>query len=284
MSTLTDEERESLSPSEIEAIENADADEELIGTDETPAGNDDELDVDALKAIAGADDAPATPEATAETTADEPGEFTPRYVAEPVADAAAQFAALEEKKDTLRTQLSEGDIGLDEFTAQYDAIGKEERALERSTLKAEIASEQSQQSAEQRWAWEQEQFFADKANVAYKDKYLLAALNEAVKDLANDPANGTKAGPWFLNKANEMIRERFGAPATPKVDPPTPPVVNGKPRVQPPPTLANMPSAELPETGMADEFAHLDKLTGFHLEAALARMTQEQQDRYLGAS
>lgn len=270
-SEYTVDELAGLSDAEREAILEADDNAIVVASaDADPdAGDDDDEKLDAA-----ADAAPVDPEI------DAPGDFAPRYVAEPVVDAAAQFAALEEKKGTLRTQLSEGDIGLDEFTAQYDTIGKEERALERSTLKAEIASEQGQQTAEQRWAWEQEQFFADKANVAYKDKYLMAGLNEAVKDLANDPANSTKTGPWFLAKANEMIRERFGAPVKPE----TPDVPGAKPRVQPPPTLATMPSAELPETGVADEFAHLDKLGGFHLEAALAKMTEDQQNRYLGAS
>lgn len=273
----TEEELAGLSDAEREAILSADDNATAAASadpDPDAGDDDDELDTAAIPA------APVVAAPAEDATIDEPGEFTPRYVAEPVADAAAQFAALDEKKGALRSQLSEGDIGLDEFTAQYDLISKEERALERSTLKAEIASEQGQQTAEQRWAWEQEQFFADKANVAYKDKYLMAGLNEAVKDLANDPANSTKTGPWFLAKANEMIRERFGAPVKPE----TPNGPGAKPRVQPPPTLASMPSAELPETGAGDEFAHLDKLGGFQLEAALARLTDDQQNRYLGAS
>jgi hypothetical protein len=48
-----------------------------------------------------------------------------------------------------------------------------------------------------------------------------------------------------------------------------------------PPTLAGVPAAA--DASVGSEFAHLDGLEGTALEKALARMTPDQQERYLGA-
>lgn len=303
MDGMTEEELEGLSESERLALAEAGEDDSITGTEpHLPNEEEDDapIDKEALAKIAAGDDdddpdnadnpaadPAADPAAVADTdvvqaaeVADDPAEFTPRFVAEVPADAETKFAEFNSKKADLRAKLNDGDIGLDEFTEQLDAIGKEERALERKVWESENAQKQNDNIANQRWQWEQEQFFADKANVAYKDKYLLTALDAAIKDLANDPANASKKGPWFLSEADKMIRERFGMakPGKQEIDPPPPPPKTQ--RRNAPPTLANMPSAELPETG-GDEFAHLDKLGAVELEAALAKMPQDQQDRYL---
>lgn len=277
---FTDEELEGLSDAEREAIlAEADEDNAQVG-DTTPSEVDDDEDAQSA-AEAGAAAAEAAPAVQEAEAADEPPEFTPRYVVEAPADADAKLADIDSRKADLRQKLTEGDIGLDEYTAQYDALNGEERTLRDDMLRAKIASEQAEQADRQRWEWEQEQFFNAKENAVYKDKYLLTALDMAIKDLANDPANEGKKGPWFLAEADKMIRERFGMAKTDKtIDPPNPP--RDKQRIQPPPTLANMPAAELSETGGGDEFAHLDKLPPFELEKALARMTEDQQNRYLG--
>lgn len=293
---FTEEELEGLSEAEREAILSAEEEATAQVGDTTP-DPDLEDDDDDEQAAAGADDAPPavddeaaaataaeTPPADDSTATDEePAEFTPRHVVEPPADAAEKFAEFARQKEELRTKLNDGDIGIDEFTAELDAIGKEERALEREVWEAESAQKRNEHEAKQRWEWEQEQFFKAEQNAVYKDKYILGALNQAVIDLANDSKNEGKPGPWYLAEADKIIRERFNLtpakPNDPPKDKPTPPA---RARVQVPPTLASMPAAELSETGGADEFAHLDKLTGFDLEAALAKMTPEQQDRYLG--
>lgn len=278
MSTkLTDEERDSLSESELAAME--EDDDELVGNEPHLAAgddDDDDVDVEALTAIAAGGEAdPIVTAAVADAT--EP-EFTPRFVAEPVIDADALLADISSRKDDLRAKLNDGDIGLDEFSTQHDALGKEERDIERRVWQAEESQRQNTQLDAQRWNWEQEQFFAAESNVAYKDKYLLTALDAAIKDLANDPANASKKGPWFLSEADKMIRSRFG------VSKEAPILPGGKTRVTPPPTLGGMPSAELPETGAVDEFAHFDKLDQFALEAALAKLTPDQEARYLAGA
>lgn len=258
---FTDEELESLSDAEREAI--------LDGEDDAADASEDDTDPDVDALAAGDDDG-----VDAAPSASEQDDFTPRLVAEPVADADAQLSAFETRKADLRAKLNEGDIGLDEYTEQHDAISKEERDLERRVWQADETQRQNDQADAQRWKWDQEQFFAAEVNAIYKDKYVLSALDVAIKDLANDPANASKKGGWFLAEADKMIRERFGAAKSSNN-------TAGKPRVHIPPTLGGMPAAELPETGGGNEFAHLDKLDQFALEAALARMTPEQEERYL---
>ena len=273
---LTDEELDSLSDSEREAILSSsdDADDAAADDADPDTGPEEDDELDAAPAEAAAVVAAVAAEPAAEAVDAEPPEFTPRLVVEAPADAATKFTEFASQKEALRAHLSDGDIGLDEYTAQLDVIGKEERALERQVWEAESAQKQNTQQDLQRWEWEQEQFFADKTNEAYKDKYLLTAFNAAIIDLANAPENASKKGPWFLSEANKMIRERFGM-AKPTIEPPKPP---RRPNI--PPTLGGMPSAELPETGGGNEFGHLDKLKGFELEAAVARMSPAEQERY----
>ena len=51
---------------------------------------------------------------------------------------------------------------------------------------------------------------------------------------------------------------------------------------EPPRTLANLPQAGVEAEGQG-EFSHLENLSGLALEKALARMTPDQQERYLTA-
>jgi hypothetical protein len=278
---FTDEELEGLSDAEREAIlADGDEDNAQIG-DTTPDVVDDDAD-DNQDGVVAAEAGDAPP--VVEDDPDAPqAQFVPVYSVAPPEDAAEQFAAIEAKKQALRDSLNGGDIGLDEYTAQADAIGKEERALERQVWEAESAQKQKAQSDKQRWEWEQEQFFDGEKNAVYKDKYLLGALNAAVIDIANDPANKTRSGPWILAEADRVIRARFNLAGEQK-DTPKDPMkakIPARARVQVPPTVGNMPNAEIPDTGGGDEFAHLDKLNPFEREAALARLTPDQEARYL---
>ena len=271
-----------------------DADDDL---DEDDADADDDETAAAAEAVARQpvkSDRPAASDADPAAQGDDDGdvdgdglgEFQSSYTAEAVENFDARMQEFADSKKALRAQLANGDIDMDAYEDQRESITVQEQALREQNLKAVIASEQAEQAASNRWKWEQERFFADKTNAIYTDALTMGMLDMAVKQLAQDPKNAARTAPWFLAEADKMVRERTGATRTEpaKVDAKKETEAKRKPDLSKvPKTLADLPAAELNDTG-TDEFAHLDKLTGMKLEAAIAKMSPAQQARYLGGS
>lgn len=119
------------------------------------------------------------------------------------------------------------------------------------------------------------------------DTKMNAAFDRWIKQLAMDPDNAQKDGSWFLSEAHEMVKTqyRIADTAAPKKAPAAeaPKTRAGKaPNTSNlPPTLARLPAASEADTGDEGEFAHIERLSGIERERALARMTPEQEDRYL---
>ncbi len=151
-----------------------------------------------------------------------------------------------------------------------------------------MAREQTEQTAAQRWQWEQDRFFSIEANKVYLgDPMISSAFNTAVKSLAADDSNNDKPMAWFLEEADRMTRERFNVPESKEDgDGKGGEKRNGKrggkkaDRSKIPPNLGDLPAADVAETG-GDEFSRLDGLEGMELEQALAKMSPSEQERYL---
>jgi hypothetical protein len=99
--------------------------------------------------------------------------------------------------------------------------------------------------------------------------------------------NAGKTGYELLLEAKELCQKRFrdmteGGSAPKLREDPTPkPKAPARESVQLPKTLADsIPADENPTN--QDEFAHLDKMEGLEYEMALARLTPDQERRYLG--
>lgn len=265
----------------------------LLSAEERAAISDDEPNVDALKATAVEDDqedigagsgdaaaivAEAEPDPKTETIeAEDRPDFMTQYRVTPVDGYDDKMAAFKGQKVDLRKQLNDGELSLDEYDAKKDEIGAQEQELREQKLKADIASEQNAQNAEDRWKWDQERFFGEEKNAIYKDDIIMSAYDKAVRNLGNDEANGNRSGQWFLNEADRIVREKFniGAPVVNKDTPPRKPDLSVVPK-----TLANLPAAEIAETGQVGEFDHLDKLVGVDLEIAVSRLSDGERDRY----
>lgn len=287
---LTADERAALEESaeDVEALKAiaGEEDDEPDDIDDGDGDDDEEEDKggasDAGKA---ADAQPASAEPTPEEAEDESGAFLPTYKVDPVENFDQRMTEFSEQKKTLREQLNNGDLSVDEYEEKKDAIIVQEQQLREQNLKFQIAMEQNQQNARARWEWEQEMFFETKSNAIYKgSKLLMAALDTAVKDLANKPKNASRTGSWFLKEADRQVRDTFNLT---KAAAPDKPVPNGKDRKPDltgvPKTLSGLPNAEMADTG-SDEFSHLENLDGLELERALAKMSSEDAARYLGAA
>ncbi len=241
----------------------------------------------AEKAAAAAtdDDPDAVAKAAAEADSPVSEEFNPRIEVEAVEDYDGKMTAFDEQKAGLLNQFNDGDIDMSEYQEQRDVIEKDIRKLERDNDRAINAAEQNSNSNLQRWQWEQDRFFGDEANKIYKDNTMLAsAFDTRVKELAADENNGNRSMQWFLEEADRNVRAvMLGKSAPVVVDDKD--KNNGKRPAADlskiPPNLGDVPAADLNEAGDDAEFAFLDKLDGMEFEAALAKMSQAQADRYL---
>ena len=108
------------------------------------------------------------------------------------------------------------------------------------------------------------------------------AQEATARGLVDVPGN-LAASKAALQEAQDYMLRRHGK-ATPAASPSQPAPQARKPappdRSQFPPTLANVPAAA--DATIVNEFAHLENLEGSALERALARLTTDQQERYLG--
>ena len=259
---------------------------------------DNDVDAEALQRIVGEDDgdeavkADVVAEAKPETVLDTPvveapkeeiAAFMPEYKVTEVADYEAKMAEFSAQKAALRVALNDGDLAHADYDDKKDAIIVAEQALRELKLKSEIAADQNEQNAIARWNWEQDRFFGEDVNAVYKDKYLLAAFDAAVRDVAAKPENANQPGHWFLKEADKLVRSRFNT-GEPKVDEPK---VETKPKdarrpdlSMVPKSLAHLPAAEIQQTGDVDEFAHIDRLKGVELEKAIGRMSETERERF----
>lgn len=215
-------------------------------------------------------------------------EFQPEFKAAVPEDIAAKLTDLDDRTKALMTKFKDGEIELPDFMEQKAELDNEKLQLSISAKQAEWAQQQNTDSCEQRWKWEQERFFGQEKAAIYKDDkdpIALAALNATVKQLASDPANNRRPPGWFLEEADRRVRERFnlGGTAKPAAADPAKKAAREPDLSKVPKTLANLPAADIAETG-SDEFAYLDKLDGIALEQALRKLTPEQEARYLGAA
>ncbi len=216
------------------------------------------------------------------------------------ADADEQRTALRAEKATALQQLLDGEIDQEAYQEVESRVQDKLDDLARAAA-VDMARSQMQQDA---------MFTEYHQHLGVAQKELKAAgidldgeagaqFDRAVRLFAQDAADrgltdtlgNMAASRDALAEAQALMLRRFGKASAPAAAPgaapaaaPTAPPVR-KPaaadRSALPPTLAGVPAAA--DASVGSEFAHLDGLEGTALEKALARMTPDQQERYLGA-
>lgn len=282
---LSDEEREALKveDSEVDLLKKVageDADQEA--EDEQPE----------QQAAEGEQASPAGEEqGPAPDTGDEEDQpFVPRYTVQEPENYDARAQELSKKRAEVVASYKDGAIELDEMLKQLEEIDQQRTDLRLAKEKADLLREQNEQHAEQLWQWEINRFMRmvkRNEGIDYTDSILNAALDVAVKDLANKPENADKDGEWFLTEAHKLVKAKFGLDAKqakdpqPKKDTVKQALEERKPDLKAVPrTLAETPRAGEESTG-EDKFAYLDKLSGIEQEMALAKLTDEEVQQYL---
>jgi len=227
------------------------------------------------EAPAAVDPAPAPESAPAD-----PVMFSPKM-------ATGEFVDFAKAKAELKQKYDDGDIDVVEFV-------EESSKLAVAQANAEFAEKYNQASADQRWETAQGIFWQENLS-AYEGKPVLVdALDGAVKRLARDSEfiKSIESAPSpemaLLREAHKQVMGVFGGAVKPAQAPAAAPNQADAPQAKPksdpasvPPNLASLPVAGAEDPGQRGEFDHLDKMGNEEREAALAKMSPEQMERYL---
>ena len=261
-------------------------------------------------AATGADDpaAGAAPDAAEAGAADDDADAPAPAAMQPVspADADEQRKTLRAEKATALQQLLDGEIDQEAYQEVESRVQDKLDDLARAAA-VDMARTQMQQDAmfteyHQHLGAAQKELKAagidldGEAGAQFDRAVRLFAQDAAYRGLT-DTLGNMAASRDALAEAQALMLRRFGksAAAAPAASAPAP--AAGAPSAPPaasntrkpaaadrstlPPTLAGVPAAA--DASVGNEFAHLDGLEGTALEKALARMTPDQQERYLGA-
>ena len=222
------------------------------------------------------------------------------------ADADEQRTALRAEKATALQQLLDGEIDQEAYqeveSRVQDKLDDLARAAAVDMARTQMQQDAMMQEYGQHLGAAQKELKAAGIDLsgeagAQFDRAIRLFAQDAIDRGLTDAAGNMAASRDALAEAQALMLRRFGksaaaAPSTPAAAPAAgapsaPPAASGtrKPaavdRSTLPPTLAGVPAAA--DASVGSEFAHLDGLEGTALEKALARMTPDQQERYLGA-
>lgn len=242
---------------------------------------------------AGADD--ATTGADNNTEEEEATDTGVTYTRQTPEDAEKTRETLNTRKDEAFEKLMDGELTAAEYQKVEKEVAGELEKLLQASITDNVTATIEQGNTQKAWKAEVDALVktAKEEGLDYKgDQKLLDEFNGLVRVFGAEAGErgmtdvGLKASKWALKQAHETMQRRHGKqPAagdgkdTTGADK-TKPGPRGKADLSViPPNLGKAPIAA--DANIAEEFAHLDGLTGSALEKAVARLTPEQQDRYL---
>lgn len=196
----------------------------------------------------------------------------------------SEYTIAKNELSDLQQKWDDGELTEAEYNIETSAL---ERKMARLEGKIEAAEEQAEEEAAKierynqqvKAVWDQEEkaFFEQPENKAFLESpRKLEALNKIVTELQQNPNLTPKDFNKLLKDARNSYVKEFGEFYQGAKSTPSKPA---KPQPKIPQTLGNVPAA-LPNTD-GNKFAHLDKLSGKDYEAALAKLSPEDQEAYL---
>ncbi|MFN5350889.1 MAG: hypothetical protein ACK5A0_15380 [Polaromonas sp.] len=262
-------------------------------------GDDDDL--DALAELAGGDeddDQPGNASGTKEQPAAKADALNDAddaddalvFTAKTPADAAEQRSSLETRKSDSFEKLMAGEIEPEEYRKVESEVSAAMEKLLQASITDAVTNELSQAQVNKQWKSEVATVVKTAAAEGFDYKAndkLAAEFDRLVKVYGTEAAEsgmddtGLKASKWALQEAHRTMKARH--PDLVKVNP-NAPADRGNARVKAdlgrlPPSLKGAPVAASAVVG--GEFAHMEGLTGADSERAFARLTKEQQERWL---
>lgn len=271
-----------LDEDEIDALKAVAGDDEDDSEDDDVGQDDDNGESDGDSQEAAADDGPAEDFADNDVPSRKVG-----YRAALPEGFADQVSGIEAESEALAEKFKAGDIDFDEYRASMSGLDTRRDALAAAKLKAEISAEMEQQHAEQQW---QDAVNALVGRAASEDKvdYRKDAakqrdLDTFVRALAADEGNASRPMRWFLDEAHKRVKALHGVASAPAAVDPAKPAGSRRPNLAAvPKTLANVPGGDGPGD-IGDEFSGVDGMDGLDLEAAIAKMSPAQREKFARA-
>jgi hypothetical protein len=203
-----------------------------------------ETDIETLESIANEGEE-AEPEETV---------FIPAMHVEDTRGVPQALETLQQERQALMSRYRDGDITVEDLLTEQESLNERMTDLRMRASQAEFAAHQNENVRQSLWGRAQDQFFADHDEYR-RSPALWGALDGAVKAIAREPANANRSGRSILAEAHRVVKQFRADQGT------------------------DAPYDEAPQ-GAAD-LASLDELTGLEYEEALARLSPEEQTRYL---
>jgi hypothetical protein len=273
----TDAELADLTDEEREAIMEGEGDEDAEGTEDQGGAQEDGGEGagdDADDAAAGGSDVES------EAASDPAPAQAPILVADAPERADERLKEISAAKSDLRKKYDEGELTFDEYEGQVEALDEERLEIKLALKEAETAAKiEHQRQVNEREA--QINGFLSEHNIRRDFSDLrFAALDTAVKVVANNPENAELSVTEILQKAMDLcVEQGVIAPRQQQAKPEKP----ARKSIQAPPTLAKVPAADMTGTDDGNRFAYIDRLDPVARENAVARLSPADLEAYLSA-
>ena len=212
--------------------------------------------------------------------------------AAPVDKAQAALQALDDKEGELQAKFDEGDITSGELASGLKEIAKNRGEIEWALRKNELAEEMATQARDNAWNAEVRRFMDGPGKIIGTSESMTIAFDSVVRKVTADPNNQKLSDRQMLERAHKIFTSDIatlgGDKPAAKAEDDKPAKDAGKPRrdIKAPPTLANVPSAEI-ESADGGKFAALDRLAETNpikFEKAFAKLPPAEQQAYLEAN
>lgn len=227
---------------------------------------------------------PAAAPAPAPAVAPEPAQASFLVIAPP-ADAKEKLEKIAADKTALAEQFDAGEVTAAQYQAKLDELNDAKLDITQAVNNAKLTAQLEENRAKQVWGAQCDAFMATDAGKEYAaDKALLDQFDEAVIALAKMPSNRNLSGDALLVKAHKFVQMERGIVTPPAAAAPGAKQLP-KPRDPLPPTLQNVPSADVTDTS-GGQYAHLDRLASsdpIAYERELAKMSDTARDAYMRA-
>lgn len=193
-------------------------------------------------------------------------------------DAEAKLTAINTARDALAEKFDAGELSAKDLLTQQRNLDRQERDIERLQDRASMAKEMTQAT----WLQRDVPAFLD-ANPRYRDNTMFnTLLDTEVRRLQVEAGEkgGNPLDPAILVQADANIKASLGEQPAGAKPAPAKPALGAK--LPLPPTLANVPAADITDTD--SKWAALDRLSendSAAYEDAYAKLSPADRDTYL---
>jgi hypothetical protein len=211
-------------------------------------------------------------------------------------DIGAAIGTVDEQMTALETKMDANEITLREFMSQSRELNNTRQDLVADQREQAILQNANAALGEGDWNSSVATFVSDHPD--FQNPIMMGAFDAALKELYKVPENIGSSHAWYLQTAGRTVLEQI-TPAQAAAE--NPPDNKGTPQQQAqqaaiaagqtaaqaaaaaraavPDTLGGASGGANPDAD--DEFSTIDALEGIALEAALAKLTPDQERRYL---